>query len=80
MRYTQTFLKIDAHFANQIKTTVCHAPHLPHWERKKKKKKEWVKEKKGHKKDEAQEAVIDSFGKIFATKNLELFFLACKLD
>jgi hypothetical protein len=47
---------------------------------KRKRKKEWVKEKKGHKKDEAQEAVIDSFGKIFATKNLELFFLACKLD
>jgi hypothetical protein len=34
--YTQTFLKSDAHFANQMKTTVCHAPQLPHWEKKEK--------------------------------------------
>jgi len=80
MLYTQTFLKSDAHFANQNENysmSCVHPPQLPYWERKKKKK--WVKEikctkKKEHKKDEAQEAVIYSFGKFFCDKkNLELF-------
>jgi hypothetical protein len=50
MRYTQkTFLKSDAHFANEMKTTVCHIPpptisHIG--KEKEKRKKEWVKEQK----------------------------------
>jgi hypothetical protein len=60
-------------------------PQLPYWERKKKKKmgKRNIvhKKKKEHKKDEAQEAVIDSFGKFFCDKKIwNYLFLTCKLD
>lgn len=51
MLYTQTFLKSDAHFANQNENysmSCVHPPQLPYWERKKKKK--MGKRNKVHKK------------------------------
>jgi hypothetical protein len=72
----------------KMKTTVCHVFTPPNSHiGKEKRKKKWVKEikctkkKKEHKKDEAQEAVIYSFGKFFCDKKIwNYLFLTCKLD
>jgi hypothetical protein len=69
-----------------MKTTVCHAtPPNSHIGKQKEKKKRVKKikctKKKSIKKVEAQEAVIDSFGKkIMTKKSWNYLFLTCKLD